>query len=126
MPKKKKGVKRLPSSDLPSQKDGWVEAQTYLKTRDLPYVLAFDPGPLTRKDASIEEQEEALASTYRVLARLILDWDWKDSDGDPYPKPKGNEDVFGDLRPSEFNWLIDAINKIIAEQATIPKAKSID
>jgi hypothetical protein len=126
MPKKKKGVKRLPSSDLLSQKDGWVEAQTHLKTRDLPYVLAFDPGPLTRKDASIEEQEEALASTYRVLARLILDWDWKDSDGDLYPKPKGNEDVFGDLRPSEFNWLIDAINKIIAEQATIPKAKSID
>lgn len=119
--KKKKGVTRLPSDDLPLQEGGWVEMVTYLKTKDLPYILKFDAVALVDPEATIEEQEEALERTYRLLARAIMDWNWKDPEGDPYPKPKGNAEVFGELMPKEFDWLVTRLNKTLAEQAAVPK-----
>lgn len=126
MPKKKKGAKgvvRLPSSDLPSQQKGWVEVQMYLKAKDLPYIRAFKPSGLIDPNATIQEQEEALAGTYRLLGRLVYGWNWEDPDGDPYPEPKGNLDVFGELKPLEFDWLIRTISKVIEGQAVLPKQK---
>jgi hypothetical protein len=121
MAKKKKGVVRLPSDDLPSQEGGWVEMQKYLKTKDLPYIQAFDPVALVDPEATIEEKEKGLEGTYRLLGRVVTDWNWKDPDGDAYPKPLGNAEVFGEIKPQEFDWLVRMLNKTLAEQATVPK-----
>lgn len=121
MPKKKKGVQRLTCEGLTLQPNGWVEIQSHLKVKDLPYIAAYDPSGFTKENATVEEQEQALAGTYSALARFVIAWNWKDCDGDPYPKPHGNESIFGELRPKEFNWLLEKVNGVIGGQASLPK-----
>lgn len=121
MPKKaeKPGVVRLECDDLPTQ-DGWVEMCSYVRTRHLPYLDSLDLTVLT-EDVPLAQKVERMQLAYEFLASFVTDWDWKDRDGSDYAKPDAPE-AFGDIRPSEFNWLMKKINEVIGADTDFPKA----
>lgn len=129
------GVIRIPSEDLPSQKDGWVEMHAYVKTLHLPYFQGLDLEALQKAlerevspfdeeyEALIERKERAMWIVYRMLSVFILDWNWTYPGGAPYPGPYRNIEAIEIVRPDEFEWLFDKLGKIIGEEElTIPKS----
>lgn len=122
MPKKKAGIVRVPSDDLASQADGWVEMYEHLRAKHLPYLASLDAETLIDAASTGSEKAEAMQRTIDFLAVFITDWNWKDSEGNAYPKPADNPDAFGELWPKEYRWLNVRLRDRIVEDTDVPKA----
>lgn len=120
--KKGVGIIRVPSDDLETQKDGWVEMAAYLKVKHLPYVDGLELNAI-KEDGLPEEQTKSQETTFALLAVFVTNWNWKDFDGKPYPKPAGNPEIFGEIRRAEYTWIWNKLWESIGGKIGIPKAK---
>ena len=119
------GTIRIPSSELETQADGWVEISAYIKRKHIPYLSVLqtvDDDILRDQEAKAEDRLREMRKFDEFLAVFVYDWDWKDQDGNPYPAPYRNVDAFGELRQAEWAWLQGKANEIMAREPEIPKA----
>jgi len=131
----KAGVVRIPSGELETQKEGWVEMHAYLKTIHLPYFQKLDLGALQEAldeevspfdeeyEAGLERKQRAMRLIHRLLSVFVLDWNWVYPDGAVYPNPRNNIEAFELLQVGEYEWLFARMGEVITEEEiAIPKS----
>ena len=117
------GVIRIPSSEVETQADGWVEISAYVKRKHIPYLAALqtvDEKVLANPKAKPEARAREMRKLDEFLASFVYAWDWKDPKGNPYPQPDTYE-ALGELRQEEWAWLQGKANEIMAQEQGIPK-----
>ena len=124
MSEKRSGIIRIPSHELPTQPEGWVEISAYVKRKHLPYIAALqtvDENILANANTSAQEKAREMRKFDEFHASFVYGWNWTDGEGVAYPEPHGNADAFGELRQEEWAWLQGKINEVMA-QNRIPKS----
>ena len=63
--------------------------------------------------------EKALTGATDLLTQTVVGWHWLNRKGEPYEvEPLDNPDAFELLSMDEFNWMTEAVSKLIQEDAT--------